>query len=192
MILDLPRASPPIPEKPISSTQRYQPNRMRPKRGTHSQVWRQVWLGRCPLAMKNLPQADLRPLQYPSPGTGQVLARSIHVERQHRHGRAVRTGFSAVAGFGRMFQRSRDRVGITRLEDLILKIERVTVPGDFTRPFATTPFRHRRSPVRVIQSLRMPWPEAPGSSETAAEPLGLHAARRITVLFTVSFIAAKT
>ena len=77
---------------------------------------------------------------------GQVLARTIDVEREHGERGAEGIGFAASASFGRPFQRCRDPFGIARREHTLLEGQRIAVLGHLARPAPSARTPRRRPP----------------------------------------------
>lgn len=64
----------------------------------------------------------------------QVLAGTIDVERQHRHGRLERRAFATPASQSRVLQRPRDVLRLTLIEYVVFQIQRVAIARHVRRP----------------------------------------------------------
>jgi hypothetical protein len=87
-----------------------------------------------PVASLLIPCRSACAHQDAAPRSGQVLARPIDVERQHRERRAERIGFPSLAAFGRSFQGRGDALGVLPGEDACAQIQGVAAFGNVSRP----------------------------------------------------------
>lgn len=85
-------------------------------------------------ATEQASQFLLRGFQGLSSRGGQLIATAIDIERQHRHGGAIRIGLTSMARLRGPFERTRDALRILAREDSLLKIERVTIASDLSGP----------------------------------------------------------
>lgn len=75
--------------------------------------------------MKYGAQLVLRLIEYPAALGRQALARAVHVEGEHRHGRSVGLGFAALAGLGGALERKGDLMRSSPQEYTGLEVERI-------------------------------------------------------------------
>src|SRR5262249_44590404 len=75
------------------------------------------------IAAECLAQRALGALQHAQPRLGQVLAGTVDVEVEHRHGRLERRGLAAVARLGRLLERLGNGAGAPLGEHLVLQVE---------------------------------------------------------------------
>lgn len=101
---------------------------------------------RASLPAELLAQFLLGSHQCPLARGGQILPRTIDVEREHGERGAEGIGFAAPASFGRPFQRCRDPLGIAQREHTPLEGKRIAVLGDLARPAPSAARTPRRRP----------------------------------------------
>jgi hypothetical protein len=86
------------------------------------------------LFSENPPQFVLRGLEAHALGARQVLAGPVHIEGQHRHGRAVGFGLAAPAALGGAPERQCDLLRILPGEDASFEVDGVRRFGDILGP----------------------------------------------------------
>ena len=116
------------------------------------------------VAMKLVLQLGLGALQAVALRFRQALAGTVDIKRQHRERGAIGARLATRTAFRRALERRRDLLWTCQLEDALLQIERVALPGDALRPALWRCLLGCRFPRRRT---RLPGPRAgrifPGS-----------------------------